>query len=302
VARGSNVTLSVSAAETVVVPDVVGKRAQKAVSTLRSKGLVVQTASVSSEKPSSTVLAQSPAAGESVGMGSTVQIRISRGLVLVPDVTGQSRSTAVSTLRSAGLLPSVVNVPSPQASGIVVAQRPLGGKRVPRGSKVQLNVSRGQAAPPTTTTGTSPPPPPPPAGATTRSVPDVTGQRQEAAQRTLNGAGYKAGVVYVPSADAQGTVVSQSPAGGLTRRTGTRIQLNVSLGPNPEAQKVVPDVLGLDPQAARAKLSGAGFNVQTLSQKVSNRSQNGKVVDEQPAGGRRAPARSTVTIYIGRSG
>jgi eukaryotic-like serine/threonine-protein kinase len=302
VARGSNVTLSVSAAETVVVPDVVGKRAQEAVSILRGKGLVVQTASVSSEKPSGTVLAQSPAAGESVGKGSTVQIRISRGLVLVPDVTSQSRSTAVSTLRGAGLVPSVVNVPSPQAGGIVVAQRPLGGKRVQEGSKVQLNVSRGPAAPTTTTTGTSSPPSPPPAGATTRSVPDVTGQRQEAAQRTLNGAGYKAGVVYVPSADPQGTVVSQSPAGGLTRRTGTRIQLNVSLGPNPGAQKVVPDVLGLDPQAARAKLSSAGFNVQTLSQKVSNRSQNGKVVDEQPAGGRRALARSTVTIYIGRSG
>jgi beta-lactam-binding protein with PASTA domain len=300
VTRGSNVTLSVSAAETVVVPDVVEKRAQEAVSTLRGKGLVVQTATVTSEKPSGTVLTQSPAAGESVGKGSTVQIRISRGLVLVPDVTGQSRSTAVSTLRGAGLVPSVVNVPSPEASGIVVAQRPLAGKRVPQGSGVQLNVSRGQAAPTTTTTGTSPPPPPPPAGATTRSVPDVTGERQEAAQRTLNGAGFKAGVVYVPSEEAQGTVVSQSPAGGLTRRTGTRIQLNVSLGPNSVTQKVVPDVLGLDPQAARARLSSAGFNVQTLSQKVSNPSQNGKVVDEQPAGGRRAPARSTVTIYVGR--
>ena len=302
VTRGSNVTLSVSAAETVVVPDVVGKRAQEAVSTLRGKGLVVQTASVSSEKPSGTVLAQSPAAGESVGKGSTVQIRISRGLALVPDVTGQSRSTAASTLRGGGLVPSVVNVPSPQARGIVVAQRPLAGKRVPQGSRVQLNVSRGQAAPATTTTttGTSPPPPPPPAGTTTRSVPDVTGQRQEAAQRTLNAAGFKAGVVYGPSEDPQGTVVSQSPAGGLTRRTGTRIQLNVSLGPNPVTQKVVPDVLGLDPQAARARLGSAGFNVQTLSQKVSDRSQNGKVVDEQPAGGRRAPARSTVTIYVGR--
>jgi beta-lactam-binding protein with PASTA domain len=302
VARGSNVTLSVSAAETVVVPDVFGKRAQEAVSTLRGKGLVVQTATVSSEKPSGTVLAQSPAAGESVGKGSTVQIRISRGLVLVPDVTGQSRSTAVSTLRGAGLVPSVVNVPSPQARGIVVAQRPLAGTRVAQGSRVQLNVSRGQPAPTTTTAGTSPPPPSPPAGTTTRSVPDVTGQRHEAAQRTLNGAGFKAGVVYVPSDDPQGTVVSQSPAGGLSRRTGTRIQLNVSLGPSPGSQQVVPDVLGLDPQTARARLSSAGFNVQTLSQKISSPSQNGKVVDEQPAGGRRAPARSTVTIYIGRSG
>jgi beta-lactam-binding protein with PASTA domain len=302
VARGSNVTLSVSAAETVVVPDVVGKRAREAVSILRGKGLLVETVSVGSNEPSGTVLGQSPAAGKTVGKGSTVQIRVSRGLVLVPDVTGQSRGMAVSTLRGANLVPLVVNVPSPQARGIVVAQRPLAGKRVPQGSKVQLNVSRGQPAPTTTTTGASPPPPPPPAGAATRSVPDVKGQRQEAAQRTLNGAGFKAGVVYVPSDDPQGTVVSQSPAGGLTRPTGTRIQLNVSLGPSPGTQKVVPEVVGLDPQTARARLSSAGFNVQTLSQKVSSRSQNGKVVDEQPAGGRRAPARSTVTIYVGRFG
>jgi serine/threonine-protein kinase len=128
----------------------------------------------------------------------------------------------------------------------------------------------------------------------------VTGQRQEAAQRTLNGVGFKAGVAYVPSDDPPGTVVSQAPAGGLGRRTGTRIQLNVSVGPNPGPQRVVPDVLGLDPQTARARLSSAGFNVQTLSQKVASRSQNGKVVDEQPRGGRGAPARSTVTIYVGR--
>ena len=302
VARGSNVTLSVSAAETVVVPEVVGKRASEAISVLRGKGLVVETASVSSEKPSGIVLAQSPAAGESIAKGSTVQIRISRGLALVPDVTGQSRGTAVSTLRGAGLVPAVVNVPSPQPRGIVVAQRPLAGTRVPQGSRVQINVSRGRPAP--TTTGASPPPPPPPApppaGTTTRSVPDVTGQRQEAAQKTLNGAGFKAGVVYVPSNEPQGTVVSQSPAGGLTRRTGTRIQLNVSLGPNPGTQKVVPDVVGLDPQAARTRLSSAGFNVQTLIQTASSRGQNGRVVDEQPAGGGRAPARSTVTIYLGR--
>jgi beta-lactam-binding protein with PASTA domain len=40
--------------------------------------------------------------------------------------------------------------------------------------------------------------------------------------------------------------------------------------------------------------------VQLLSRKVSTRSQNGVVVDEQPAGGRKVPAGSTVTIYVGK--
>jgi serine/threonine-protein kinase len=132
------------------------------------------------------------------------------------------------------------------------------------------------------------------------TVPDVTGQPQEAAQRKLNSAGLKAGVVYVPSDQQEGTVVSQSPDAGTTQKRGTRIQLNVSLGPSPGEQRAVPDVLGEDPAAAKTKLEGAGFTVQTLPQGVTDANQIGTVVDEQPAGGRRAPVGSTVTIYVGR--
>ena len=304
VAHDSEVTVSVSAAETVAVPNVVGRRASAAATLLRGEGLTVVTTSVRSRKPAGTVVAQHPPAGTTLAKGSTVQLRVSRALVLVPDVTGQTRSAAVSTLRAAGLVPSAVRVTSSQPRGTVVAQEPVAGKRVAQGSKVRINVSAGgttaPAPPPPPPPPPPAPPPPPPPTATSRSVPDVTTQRQESAQRTLNNAGFKSGVVYVPSNEPQGTVVSQAPAGGLTRRRGTRVQLNVSLGPSPGALKVVPGVVGLDPSAARAKLSSAGFNVQTLRQAVSSRAQAGKVVDEQPSGGRRAPARSTVTIYVGR--
>jgi Uncharacterized protein conserved in bacteria len=133
------------------------------------------------------------------------------------------------------------------------------------------------------------------------TVPDVTGQLQDAAQRQLNSAGLKSGVVYLPSDEPEGTVVSQSPAGGTTRKRGTRVQLNVALGPDPGAQRAVPNVLSLDPATARSRLAAAGFEVQTLPRAVSDRSQIGKVVDEQPSAGRRAPVGSVVTIYVGRA-
>ena len=57
----------------------------------------------------------------------------------------------------------------------------------------------------------------------------------------------------------------------------------------------------LDESDARAKLTAAGFKVQTLPQGVSDPSQVGKVVDEQPAGAKNAPAGSVVTIYVGRA-
>jgi beta-lactam-binding protein with PASTA domain len=296
VVKDTVVTLTVSAVQAEAVPSVVGQREAAAVSALQAQGFQVQTTNVVSTKPSGTVIAQNPQAGARVGHGSTVTIRVSRGPVTVPDTVGQSRADAVAALSGAGLKPKVFTVPSSRPKGQVVAQRPLGGKRVAGGSTVRLNVSSGStaAAPP-------PPPPPPPSKPATVTVPDVTGRQQDVAQKQLNAAGLKAGVVYVASDDSQGTVVSQAPEGGTTQKRGTRIQLNVSLGPTPGTLKGVPDVRNLDPAAARAKLTAAGFRVQTLSQGVSDSSQVGKVVDEQPAGGRNAPAGSVVTIYLGRA-
>jgi serine/threonine-protein kinase len=145
-----------------------------------------------------------------------------------------------------------------------------------------------------------PPPPPPPAPPASKAVPDVTGQQQQAAQRRLNTIGFKSRVVYVPSDQPQGTVVSQSPGGGSTAKVGTRITLNASRGPTPTAGQVVPKVLGLDPQTARSRLVSAGFRVQQLTQKTSVRSLSGKIVDVQPGAGIRAPAGSVVTIYVGK--
>jgi beta-lactam-binding protein with PASTA domain len=247
----------------------------------------------------------SPSTRPSTITGSTVGSRAE-----VPNTVGKSRDDAVTAVRDAGLKPSAVTVSSSQPKGTVVAQNPDAGVSVLDGSTVRLNVSNGAgsgAAPPPPPApapppppAPAPPPPPPPAPPATASVPDLTGQQQHLAQRQLNAAGLKAGVVYLKSDEDRGTVLSQAPAGGATRARGTRIQLNVALGPRPGTLKGVPDVRNLDPAAARAKLTAAGFTVQTLRQPVSDRSQVGKVVDEQPRG-RNAPARSVVTIYVGRS-
>lgn len=294
VTRRSVVTLTVSSIQTEEVPDVVGKTAPTAVEALQAKGLRVQTRNVVSKKTAGTVLAQSPQPGSRIGRGSTVTITISRGLVTVPNTVGQTRDTAVATVRGAGLVPKAFTVPSSQPKGTVVAQRPQAGARVPGGSTVRLNVSNGTGG------GAAPPPPPPPTTPPRVTIPDVTDQQQDAAQRQLNRSGLKAGVVWVPSDQPEGTVVSQAPDPGTTQKGGTRIQLNVALGPSPGSRRVVPNVLGLDPATAESRLETAGFKVLTLSQPVSDPSQIGKVVDEQTAGGRRAPVGSVVAFYVGR--
>ena len=298
VSHGSVITLETSSTAVVRVPSVVGDKTVVAVRSLQQRGFSVTTASVTSNKPNGIVVSQSPAAGASVAKGSTVAIRFSRGLARVPTVLGQTRSAAVSVLKAAGLVPKTFTVPSTQVKGTVVAQRPRGGTQVPQGTKVRLNVSSGSSsgvAPPP-----PPPPPPPPAPPASKSIPDATGQLQQAAQRRLNQIGFKSRVVYVPSDQPQGTVVSQSPAGGSTAKVGTRVTLNASLGPNPGATQAVPKVIGLDPATATSRLQALGFKVQRLVQKTSVRSMSGKVVDVQPGARMHAPNGSTVTIYVGR--
>jgi eukaryotic-like serine/threonine-protein kinase len=302
----SVVTLSVAGSgggsKSVAVPSVVGLPAPRATAQLRAKGFSVRITRVASDQARATVVAQSPAAGVKESTGSTVSIRVSRGTSTVPSVVGQPLAAAVAKLKAVGLDVLILRVPSGQRRGTVVAQSPLAGTRSTGGSKARVYVSMGKSpgAEPPPPLSPSPPAPPGNAKPATITVPDVTGQAQENAQRRLNSAGLKAGVVYVPSEEPEGNVVSQSPASG-TRKRGTRIQLNVSLGPSPGDQVAVPNVLGQDPAAAKSRLRASGFEVLTLPQGVSDRSQIGKIVDEQPARGRRAPSGSTVVIYVGRA-
>jgi beta-lactam-binding protein with PASTA domain len=308
VTKGSVITISVSATRIVVVPDVVGMRAPAAKAGLKSRGLTSQTTSVASSKRSGTVLGQSPAAGTHVAKGSVVALRVSQATVRVPNVVGKTRAAAIATLRGAGLAAKTASVPSAKRKGTVVAQSPGAGSSVAKGSGVLLNVSSGPSgagAPPPPPPPPAPPPPPPappppPPPPATVTVPDVTGLSQAAAQRKLNIGGFKPGVVYVSSNEPQENVVAQSPQGGTTAKRGSHVQLNASLGPNPGALQPVPNVLGSTARQATARLRSAGFKVQALTRNVSRQSQNGIVVDEQPSAGRKVPAGTTVTIYVGR--
>jgi len=308
VTKGSSVTISVSAEKIVVVPAVVQMKAATAEKALRSRGLAAQTTSVTSSRKPGVVLAQSPSAGTHVTRGSVVALRVSQGRVRVPNVVGKSRASAVAALQKAGLAAKTANVASSKQRGTVVAESPAAGSSVAKGSGVLLNVSAGRstggAPPPPPPPGPPPPPapPPPPPPPATATVPDVTGLSQAAAQRKLNAAGFRPGVVYVSSDEPLESVVAQSPQGGTTARRGSHVQLNASLGPNPGALQSVPNVLGLTAKQAVARLRSAGFKVQELQRTVTSQSQNGVVVDEQPSGGRKVPVGTTVTVYVGRAG
>lgn len=157
--QGVNVTVS-SGKEQVQVPQLTGlgsvDEARLALSDAKLQlGSVKQQ---DSDQPEGTVLSQDPAAGTNVDAGSRVSIAVSNGQVSIPDVVGQSRAQATSTLQNAGFQVQVVEQQDGSASpGTVLAQAPVGGNKGRKGSTVTITVATAPPPNPTPTPTASAP-------------------------------------------------------------------------------------------------------------------------------------------------
>jgi eukaryotic-like serine/threonine-protein kinase len=292
------------------VPNVVGLQAPAALNKLTEAGLTGITRGVFSDKPKNEVVGQEPAATTKVKKDSTVTLDVSKGKksIPVPDVVGQNTAAAIETVKAQGFKAKVVRVPSSEPAGQVVAQAPPSGKNAPGSSTVRLNVSDGSggatASAPTTTAASAPKPEPKPKPAKPEkvTVPDVRGLKLLAAREAIRKAGLVTEFKRVPSNEPKGTVLGQSPKPGATKTTGDHVRVTVSLGPKPSAgaQPTVPDVTGEDEGTARQDLEAAGFTATVVNQDTTDPAGDGIVVDQNPQPGGEAPAKSQVTIYVGR--
>jgi serine/threonine-protein kinase len=156
--KGAQVMAIVSGGQAqVTVPKLTGSTATAAEQLLESQGLTASQRSVDSTKPKGIVVAQDPPDGTKVAKGTSVGLAVSsgNGTVKVPAVQGTSQADAVSAITNAGLVPVVIQVPSQQAEGNVIAQDPAANQPVRAGAKVRINVSGGPAATQTQTVTTS---------------------------------------------------------------------------------------------------------------------------------------------------
>ncbi len=227
--------------------------------------------------------------------------------VSVPDVVGTTSSEATAALTGAGLDVNLVAVPSDAPSGQGVAQSPVAGREVAEGTTVRLNVAEPRPAPPPATTGetttgetttgqttteattTAPPQP--------ATVPDVVGDELADAARAFADERLKVAVRYVPSNEAAGRVVAQAQPAGTQRRRGDTVQVNVSIGAEPQAAAAIPDVVGRRNDEARQALDDAGFEVLVIN--LGGQVRNESVVGSQsPAAGASVPRGSLVLLYV----
>ncbi|MFL5908913.1 MAG: Stk1 family PASTA domain-containing Ser/Thr kinase [Solirubrobacterales bacterium] len=144
------VTLLVSrGTNNVEVPNVVGLDDQVALNTLQNAGLSGAEVQRESSEPQGKVIGQSPGAGKLVPRGSQVTIFASSGAITVPDVVGQARKTAVTTLKKAGFSVAVTEetTDDPTEVGSVISEFPPGGSRGQRGDTVTISVGTAPPAP-----------------------------------------------------------------------------------------------------------------------------------------------------------
>lgn len=110
-----------------------------------------------SEQPPGYVLDQDPAEGSAVDAGTAVSITISTGNIVVPDVIGSSEAQARSDIVQAGFEAQVVYQESAEfIDGSVIAQSPLPGGQLARGSLVTITVATAPPPPDIPTLGPGP--------------------------------------------------------------------------------------------------------------------------------------------------
>jgi eukaryotic-like serine/threonine-protein kinase len=211
VARDNQVVLRVSQGPPIAdVPDVVGRTATDAVEIINDAGLDANVQRVPSREPEGTIVAQHPAAGETVRLGESVRINASSGpeLVPVPAVVGERYEDAAGMLQRAGFAVARADVESDAPRGVVVGQNPGEGTSQPQGSRITLSVSEG----------------PPRA-----EVPDVLGLEEDSAVSTLEGEGFEVRIerLEVVTREEADVVIDQFPPPGDTADAGSLVAITI---------------------------------------------------------------------------
>lgn len=215
--------------------------AQKAVDRLKLDLTVFAFETKQSDKKDGTILEQDVKAGDTVKRGSQINVVIAgKGdstseMVKIPSVIGKTKSSAKSTLESAGFNVTFEygDYNDSVAADVVTAQSPSAKKQAAKGSTVTVTLSPGQKP---------------------ITVPNVVGASQSHAESALAGAGLKytyADSQYSDTVPA-GSVISQTKS-GETVAAGTTITLTLSKGKQ-QVSKKVSTTLSLDiPEGAKAE-------------------------------------------------
>ncbi|BBF98852.1 MULTISPECIES: Stk1 family PASTA domain-containing Ser/Thr kinase [Pseudonocardia] len=274
---------SSSAPDQVAVPDVLGQTPDQARATITNAGLLfTQENQPSDVAQVGQVVRTDPGGGNQVPENSRVTVFVGTGPaeVTVPSLAGSTPEQAEAQLREAGLQiggRTEQDTSDSSQVGRVISSDPGPGQRVPGNSSVSLVIGREQQ---------------------TIAVPDVSGSSAEEARSALRNAGFTSiESSEVDGGGTAGSVVGSDPSAGTRVARDQTITIQVSRG----NQTQIPNVVGqrVDNAVNTLREAGLSFSIQTTD--VSDPSQNGVVLSQDPTGGSQASDGRQVTLTVGRA-
>ncbi|MFW0783699.1 Stk1 family PASTA domain-containing Ser/Thr kinase [Gordonia sp. CPCC 206044] len=276
---------SAGSARQIPVPTVAGKPATEARDDLEHAGFQVkQLDEPSLDVASGSATRSAPAENVLAAEGSEITLYISSGPQRhqMPDLRGKTPDEATEALRVLGF--SNVKTDRVDSSGElkdkVVSTTPPIGAEAPVNGAVVVHVGNGPKE---------------------ITVPDVSGQTEDAARTVLEQVGLQVVAVAGDSELPTGRVVSSSPPAGTSVEQGDTVQITVSRG----NMFVMPNLRGQTPAQARATLAAAGWEDSTLTRSSRNvpitSSDDGKVVSQEPSAGSRVRKNDSVSVVIGQA-
>lgn len=203
--------------KTVEVPDVKGKTATEAKSTLEKLNLVLEIEKevYNADVEAGQIITQNPESGKELQSGKTVKVTVSKGVKTgtVPSVIGLSETEAVKAIEAANFVVGEIKreYNSSYNADIVFQMNPSGNSTANEGTKVTIYVSKGEDL---------------------VTVPSVIGQTEADAKSTITNAGLTVGAItYETSSDySKGMVMKQSPTDGNQVAKGADVAIVVSSG------------------------------------------------------------------------
>ncbi|WP_019955007.1 PASTA domain-containing protein [Yoonia vestfoldensis] len=260
------------------MPDVLGKPAQDAEAQIAKIGrFALRFKEMHDPADKGRVIAQDPAAGDTLAADTSIMLTLSRGPVpdtKMPDLIGKTTDAARKLLVELPFAELGLDyVDDPDNAGLVVRQDPAAN--TPIGADVRILLCVGQAQ---------------------RMMPDVTGQTEESArQRLVPAIVDKVAISYSAKGKTPGIVIDQDPAAGKAVAPGTEVRLIVAQKSDDSPK--MPDLRGLTRRNAQAVLGRQGdFKITTLT--GPDAVAKGSVFAQDPAAGSALTGQVDVTIHV----
>lgn len=263
----------------ITVPSLVGGTVTQAESVLNPLGLKYDVAKevFSEDIAKGIIIESSPAGGDKVGDGATVNLTLSKGpeRYQIPNLSKLTIEAATKMLSAYPLdTPVIEEVFSDKfPKGYVIESKPAAGERVKRGAVVRIILSKGIEQIP---------------------MAIFINKTGEEALNTLTESGFKVNPKYQFSETVPlGAVISQNPSGGKSYPKGAQVELIISKG---SAFTFIPNVFSLTEKDAKAALTALGLEVTV--KRMGNK-QIKKVTAISPKIGSKVLRGSKVTITVG---